>query len=117
MDRVDGDRIDEYRRLIKRIIQEYADFLPSYDDVQAQTVLDDERGHYLLFYTGWEGKRRVHGSVIHVDLHPDGKIWVQHDGTKDGIVDELLEAGIPPDQIVLAFHHPSQRKYTDFALA
>jgi hypothetical protein len=111
------DRLDQYRAVIKRILQEYADFLPSYADVQAQTIFDDEHGHYVLFYTGWDGKRRVHGSVIHVDLRDDGKVWVQHDGTKDGIVDELLEAGIPQEQIVLGFHHPSQRKLTEFAVA
>jgi hypothetical protein len=29
----------------------------------------------------------------------------------------LLEAGVPKSDIVLAFHSPSKRKFTDFALA
>ena len=80
-------------------------------DVLAEPIFDDERGHYLLVYTGWNGKRRVHGSAIHVDLR-DGKVWVQHDGTKEGIVDELVSAGIPPERIVLGFHHPAQLDLT-----
>lgn len=114
MDRVVAP--EEYPRIVRRIITEYADFLPSYSDVQVETIFDDERGHYILFHTGWDGNRRVHGSVIHVTLR-DGKVWVQHDGTKDGIVDELLEAGIPSEKIVLGFHHPTERKYTEFAIA
>ena len=110
------DRVEQDRQIVKRIIQEYAELLPSYGGVRSEAIFDDERGHYLLVYTGWNGERRVHGSVIHVDLR-DGKVWVEHDGTKDGIVEELVAAGIPPERIVLGFHHPSQRPYTAFAVA
>jgi hypothetical protein len=110
------DRVEQDRGIVKRIVQEYADLLPSFGDVQAETIFDDERGHYLLVYTGWNGERRVPGSAIHVDLR-DGKVWVQHDGTKDGIVDELVAAGIPPGRIVLGLHHPGQRRHTEFAVA
>ena len=110
------DRVEEYRRIIKRIIKEYADFIPSYADVQGGTIFDDEHGHYILFYTGWDGKKRVHGNAIHIDIRGE-KVWVQHDGTKNGIVEELQEAGIPNEHIVLGFHHPALRQYTDFAIA
>jgi ketopantoate reductase len=110
------DRVAEYRNIVKNVIQEYAAFDPSTGTVEAETVFDDERGHYELVYTGWENRRRVHGTVIHVDIR-DGKIWIQHDGTEDGIADELLAAGVPYDHIVLGFHHPDKRKHTPFAVA
>jgi hypothetical protein len=110
------DTVNQYQKIIKRIIQEYAAILPGYGGVKAEVVFDDAHGHYFLFYTGWDGKRRVHGSTIHVDLQGE-KVIVQHDGTKDGIVDELIAAGIPQERIVLGFHHPDQRKYTEFAVA
>jgi hypothetical protein len=47
----------------------------------------------------------------------DQKIWIQHDGTEDGIADELVAAGIPQKQIILAFKSPEIRPYTDFAIA
>ena len=106
----------DYPRIVRQIITEYADLLPSFSDVQAEKIFDDEHGHYMLFYTGWDGNRRVHVSVIHITLCGD-KVWVQHDGTEEGIVDELIDAGIPPDRIVLGFHHPNERKYTEFAVA
>jgi hypothetical protein len=49
-----------------------------------------------------------------VDIRDD-LVWIQHDGTEDGIANELVEAGIPREQIVLAFHPPDQRKRTSFA--
>ncbi len=47
----------------------------------------------------------------------DGKIWIQFDGTAPGVAAEFLEAGVPKDRIVLAFHSPDQRKLTPFAVA
>ena len=64
---------------------------------------------------GWHGRRRIHGSVLHVDIR-DGKIWIQHDGTERGIAEDLLESGVPKDHIVLAFHSPELRKDTEFAV-
>jgi hypothetical protein len=42
---------------------------------------------------------------------------VQRDGTEDGVTDELVQAGIPKEEIVLDFHEPSVRPYTGFAVA
>jgi len=54
--------------------------------------------------------------VVHVDVR-EGKIYVQHDGTEEGIANRLTEGGIPATQIVLCFHHPDERAQTPFALA
>lgn len=39
------------------------------------------------------------------------------DGTEDGIAPELIQSGIPKEDIVLGFHEPSIRQYTGFAVA
>lgn len=46
----------------------------------------------------------------------NGKIWVEEDWTQ-GIVNDLLEAGVPHEDIVLGFQHPSKRLLTEFAIA
>jgi hypothetical protein len=38
-------------------------------------------------------------------------------GTEEGVVTDLVEAGIPANEIVLGFRHPKLRQYTDFAVA
>jgi hypothetical protein len=53
---------------------------------------------------------------VHIDIR-NGKVWIQQDGTEDGIAEALVEAGIPRDHIVLAFKPPEIRPYTDFAAA
>ena len=67
-------------------------------------------------HSGWTGNYRVHGSVIHIDIR-NGKIYIQHDGTEEGVANQLVAAGIAHDQIVLAFKPPQIRPYTEFAVA
>lgn len=110
------DRLAQYREIVKRIITEYAALKPSLGDVEVETIFDEANDHYELIHTGWHGFRRIYGAVIHVDIR-DGKVWIQHDGTEDGIANEMLQAGIPCEHIVLAFHHPEKRKHTPFAVA
>ena len=54
--------------------------------------------------------------MLHVDIQ-NGKIWIQHDGTKGGIANELVELGVPKQDIVLAFHAPYRRQFTEFAVS
>lgn len=108
-------RIDDYRQYIKDIITKYGQYKPSYGDVDLQIVFDEQRDHYHLMTVGWNGDRRIRGSILHIDLK-DGKIWIQHDGTEVGIANELLEQGIPKEDIVLAFQAPFRRQFTGFAV-
>jgi hypothetical protein len=106
----------DIRNIVKRILREYAEIRPAYGQIETETIFDDESGHYEVIRLGWEGQRRVHGCLLHVDVRGE-KVWIQRDGTEEGIADELVEAGIPRDQIVLAFRHPDLRKHTGFAVA
>jgi XisI protein len=67
-------------------------------------------------HIGWDGVRRIHGCLIHIDIIKD-KIWVQYDGTSTAIAEELLEMGVPREDIVLGFHPLKLRQYTDFAVS
>ncbi len=101
--------------IIKRILEGFASVKPAVGDVEVELVCDDERGHYELMQCGWMGMRRVHGSVIHIDLRGD-KVWIQHDGTNAHVAEQLVEAGIPRERIVLGFHAPYKRGLTSFAV-
>ena len=62
---------------------------------------------------GWDGDEYVHGAVIHIDLLGQ-KIWVQYDGTEEGVATDLVDAGVPKEDIVLGFRPPELRPYTEF---
>ncbi len=106
--------VTDYVAIVKRLLQGYAAIKPSVGDVEVELICDDEHGHYELMQCGWIGLRRVHGSVIHIDIRDD-KVWIQHDGTNEHIAQRLIAEGIPQDHIVLGFHAPYKRPLTAFA--
>lgn len=110
------DRVEKYREIVRRIMQEASAERPSLKDVEVELICDDSLGHYELSYTGWSRSGRIHGSIIHIDIRGD-KVWVQYDGTDLEIAQQLLDAGIPHDHIVLGFHPPEARHLTPFAVA
>ena len=107
--------VSECRKIIKQILIEYSKFKPAYGDIETDVVFDDERNHYQMVHIGWESKRRVCGAIIHISLK-NNKVWIQYDGTENGVAKELVESGIPREQIVLGFHSPNLRKYTQYAV-
>ncbi len=79
-------------------------------------IISKDENRYLVITSGWEDGARVHTCIIHIDII-NGKIWIQSDSSEDGIALDLLAEGVPKEDIVLGFHHPKRRKYTDFALS
>jgi hypothetical protein len=104
------------RELVEAILDEYARVPYAHGEVGFETVFDREQDRYLLMLVGFEGGKRVHGCLIHVNI-VDGKFWIQRDGTEYGIARELLDRGVPHDRIVLAFQAPESRKFGEFAVA
>ncbi|MGB3311250.1 MAG: XisI protein [Nodosilinea sp.] len=110
------EELIKYRQIIKDILIPYTQIPYSHGDMVCKPVFDEVHDSYLLMTLGWDGKTRVHGCLIHLDII-DGKIWVQRDETEDGITYELVDAGIPKDHIVLGFHPASVRPHTGYAIA
>lgn len=109
------DTLERYRQIIERILTDYAQIPYAHGDIRSYTVFDRENDHYLLINVGWD-RRRVHGCLVHVDII-DGKLWIQRDGTEEGIATELEAAGVPKEQMVLAFRSPEMRKHSGYATA
>jgi hypothetical protein len=107
--------LDRYRAIIRELLTEYNAIRYANGDIRNETVFDSAADRYLVVSHGWN-PYRTHGVLIHLDII-DGKIWVQRDGTEEGIAVRLVEAGIPKNRIVLAFHPPSVRPHTEFAVA
>ena len=108
--------VSQYPSLIERIIHEYASIPSAVGEIDTEVIIDEAKGHYELMRSGWVNGRRIHGALIHVDIRGD-KIWIQHDGTENGVANDLVAAGVPKDKIVLAFKSPELRKLTEFAVA
>jgi hypothetical protein len=104
------------KQAILQVLQDYRDFLGADPETHLQLILDEANNHYLLTEVGWQGQQRIYGTLIHCDII-NGKIWIQQDGTEDGMAPELIALGIEPQQIVLGFKSVERRQTTDYAVA
>jgi hypothetical protein len=108
--------VEQYRQCIRHLLSERAQRSSRQRNAQeyeVQTIFDSEHDHYQLLYVGWRGDKRDFGCILHLDIK-GGKIWIQHDGTEEGIANRLVEMGVPKQDIILAFHEPYVRQFTDF---
>jgi hypothetical protein len=104
------------RDVIEKVLADYAAIPYAYGDVKTQTVFDHERDHYLLVLVGTDGGRRVHGSLIHIDIMGD-QVIIQRDGTECGVAPLLARGGIAPERILLAFHPEGPFLYSEVEAA
>jgi hypothetical protein len=107
------DKLERYREIVGRLIEEYARYKPAHGQIETEAIVDREHDHYEVMHVGWDGVRRVHGVVVHIDIS-GGKVWIQHDGTSRPVAEELVAAGIPREDIVLAFHPAELRSLTGY---
>jgi XisI protein len=108
-------KIDDYRQIVRNILTEYSQIKAANEEVEAELIFDLERDRYQLVHVGWSRKRRIYGCVVHLDIN-NGKVWIQHDGTEGGIANELVARGIPKHDIIIGFHSPFKRQFTEFAV-
>lgn len=102
------DRVTAYRTVVRRLIEEEAQGQPSHGDAEAIAICDDVSGNYLAMVVGWSGVYRHDAAFLHLRIK-DGTVRIEHNGTEDDIVARLVEAGVPREDIVLGFIHPSER--------
>ncbi|WP_445309675.1 element excision factor XisI family protein [Microcoleus vaginatus] len=74
----------------------------SHGDIRLDPVLNETRDRYALMQVGWDRGRRVRGNLIYITLQ-DGKVYIEYDGMECGITQNLIEEGLPENDIVLAF--------------
>ncbi|OQY48652.1 MAG: XisI protein [Anaerolineaceae bacterium 4572_78] len=112
------DKINQYSNLVKSLLQNYTDLACRYpvEYLETHAIFDDERKRYMVLDIGWSDKDRLHKPTLYVRLDND-KIWIEEDWTENGVATDLLAAGVPKEDIVLAFHHPKIRPLTEFAIA
>ncbi len=110
------DPVEQYRAATMAVLRAWEQRPGPESTLRFEAVFDRERDRYLLVVVGWDGRHHVHTTLAHVDVI-DGKLWIQHDQTEEGIAPDLVAAGVPRDRIVLAFKSPARRAATGYAVS
>ena len=111
------DKLDQYRKVLRKKLCDLAQFINQHARERgftAHAVIDEEHDQYLLVKTGWNRHRRVHGTTLYLRIL-DEKVWIEEDWTEEGICQGLVEAGVPEEDIVLAFQSPEPKVLAEVA--
>ena len=109
------EEVEKYRRFVQEVLSDIAKIKDVLPEIETQLIFDTKRDHYQIVRIGWRDLDRTYGVPIHIDIK-DGKIWIQQNMTDYDFIEDLLEKGIPKEDIVLAFHPPYKRPYTGFGV-
>ena len=110
------DPLTAYRQAVERVLTVYTKIPYAHGDLHCDALFDRERDRYALITHGWDAGKRVHFCLVHIDIVGD-KMWIEKDNTEDGVAPELVQAGVPKSQIVLAFRPLEVRQLMDYAVA
>ncbi|WP_445176423.1 XisI protein [Microcoleus sp.] len=93
------EKLAQYHQYVQTSITRYAEDDVSDDEVEVQLILDTERDHYQWMNVGWEHLTRIYRSIIHIDIKEE-KIWLQQNLTDQNPAEELVEMGVPREDII-----------------
>ena len=103
-----------YSKIVQSVLNTHLGAGLGNGGIETHAIYDTDRDRYQILQVGWQENHRTFACTAYLTIEND-KIWIHRDFTEAGIANELLEAGVPKTAIVLAFHAPYTRPYTDFA--
>lgn len=101
------DRITKYRQILLDTINRHARYVPVNGHIHTCAIHDAERDEFLVLDIGWNEKsRRVHDVVMHFRI-AENKVHVERDATDAEVARELIQAGVAPEDLIIATHQPA----------
>ena len=109
------DKKLDYGKLLREILSQKINLVKPTSKLAEILVADDENGVFAWQAFGWVNGERQSYQRFFARLSGN-KIYIEEDWTEEGIATLLMEKGVPAQDIVLEFHPPEMRQYTEFAL-
>ncbi len=110
------DRLTKNKKLVREVFEEILNYMPDDSAIELLPIVDEKTGHFLIYSDGWQGTYRDYACFFHIQVMPDGMVYLRHDGTSLEVANELVKKGIPKEEILLAFHAPYKRPLSGFAV-
>ena len=96
------DRLTQYARTVQDLIEQFAADWKPHDGTKIEAVTDPEHGHYQIVRSGWKEGRYVHACLVHLTVRGQ-KVQLLRNDTEVEWDRELIDCGVSPDDIQIAF--------------
>jgi len=84
-------------------------------DLRNHLITDTEHHHYQVLRMGWNGRRHIFDPLVHFEIR-DGKAWLQANFTDVDVAEDLVQAGVAREDIVLGLQPPFMRPHTAYGV-
>ena len=113
------EKIKKHQEIIVKMLKSLATDYSNEEnsELEDEVICDFVGNHFQLLTVGWQNKRHIFIVNCHLDIKPDGKIWIMANNTDILIADELKNQGVLASDIVLGLKPANVRKHTGFATA
>lgn len=88
-----------YADILTQVIRKESNLKPRFQKLKISPVCDKESGQFLIIMTGWEKDTWTNTILFHARLF-NGKIIIEDDNFEEGLTPALIQAGIPPEDII-----------------
>ena len=105
------DRLKQYARTVQELVEQYASEWKPHDGTTIEAVTDPAHGHYQIVRTGWKDGRFIHSCLVHFTVR-DQNVQLLRNDTDVEWDRELIDRGVVPDDIVLAFRQVGGQRLT-----
>jgi hypothetical protein len=112
-----NQQIEKYQSVILELLEKQKQEFTIQPELADHLIVDELHRRYQLLRIGWVGDERILQILLYLEISKDGKIWIQENTTDLSVDEALLKQGVPANHIVLGLHHPTYRKFSDFAEA
>jgi len=93
------DKSLKYTEILTQVLRKESAIQPRLQKLKLSSVCDQESGQFLIIMTGWEKQTWTNTILFHAQLLND-KIVIEDDNFEQGLTNALIQAGIPPEDIV-----------------
>lgn len=109
-------RISDHDRVLAGESERIINQQPTWGNrrLRAVCAFDERRDQYLLRVLGWSAHRPVRATTVHAALQ-DGRIRIEEDNTEHGIATDLTAAGVPQEDIILAWQETEPMRRAEVA--
>ncbi len=111
------DKIQKYSAILSDLVEEYAAPHGANAEFEKQVLIDTRHLHFQVQSLGWLGDKFIHSVMLHFDIKPNAKIWIQQNWTEDDVAVALIERGVAREDIVIGFQPPRYRKLSGYSVA
>lgn len=109
------EKLTTYQQIVQQLLVNYAQAKPAYGEIEVETIFDKQQHHYQILHLGWHHKRWIHQCVMHLSIRND-KVWIFCNSTEHDIAADLVNLGVPKQDVVLGFYPAFMRELSDYGV-